>query len=174
MADDIEAIAAALCIPDPYRLPVAARNDPFPVGAHRYGPNFAIVLREGERFLTLVAAKGGRIPDADGPVVAGRSEAPAVRAERHAPAVVGVTAQAKHLPAGRHVPDVNRFVLAGRGEAPAIQTEGDGHNVSVMRKGFEKVAGRRIPQIDVPAGAGRGQQVAVPAERQSADGVARR
>ena len=112
----------------------------------------------------------GRVPDADGPVLAGRGKAPAVRAERHAPAHAGVSAQAEHLPAGRRVPDVHDLVFAGRGEAPAVRAEGDAQNESAMRKRAEQLAGRRIPHVHAAAEAGRGQPPAVRAERQRGDG----
>ena len=91
------------------------------------------MLGEGQGFLALVPPERGRVPDADGPVGAGRGEALAVRAERHAPAPAGVSAQAEHLPAGRRVPDAHRLVFAGRGEAPAVRAEGDALDVSGMR-----------------------------------------
>ena len=68
------------------------------------------------------------------PSGAGRGEAPAVRAERHAPAPAGVSAQAEHLPAGRRVPDAHRLVFAARGEAPAVRAEGDALDVSGMQR----------------------------------------
>ena len=97
----------------------------------------------------------------------------AVRAERHAPAPAGVSAEAEHLPAGRRIPDAHRLVFAARSEAPAVRAEGDALDVSGMQiEGVEQLAGRRIPQLHGPVEAGRGQPLAVRAERQRADGMA--
>ena len=146
----------------------AARSNLLAVGADRHAPDFIVVPGEGQRFLALVILEWRRVPDADGPIRAGRGEPPAVRAERHAPAHVGVSAEAEHLPAGRRVPDVHRLVFAGRGEAPAVRAEGDAQNESAMRQRVEELAGRRIPHVHAAVEAGRGQPPAVRAERQRA------
>src|SRR5262249_59836882 len=103
------------------------------VGTERHAADFMAVLGEGPGFLALVRPERHRIPDADGPVGAGRGEAQAVRAERHAPAPVGVSAQAENLPAGRGVPDAHRLVFAARSKAPAVRAERDALDVSGMQ-----------------------------------------
>src|SRR5262245_33111563 len=104
------------------------------------------VLGEGPGFLAgLVLPEWGPIPDADGPVGASRSEAVAVRAERHAPAPVGVTTQAEYLPTGRRVPDVHRLVFAARSKAPAVRADRHAfHLIAGTQQVAEGFAGRRI------------------------------
>src|SRR4029453_14418601 len=149
----------------------AGRSNLLAIGADRHAPNFIAVLREVQGFLPLVTLERGRVPDADGPVFAGRGKAPAVRAEPHAPARARVSAQAEPPPAGRRVPDAHDLVFASRGEAPAVRAEGDAQNESAMPKPVEKPAGRRIPHAHPAAEAGRGQPLAVRAERQRGDGA---
>src|SRR5262249_39757640 len=138
----------------------------------RHAADFIAVLGEGQGFLAaLVPSEWGPIPDANGPVEAGRSEAVAVRAERHTHAPVGVTTQDEYLPTGRRVPDARRLVFAARSKAPAGGADRNAfHLISGMQQGVEGPAGRRIPKFHGPVVAGRGQPFAVCAERQRANG----
>src|SRR5262249_57161198 len=109
-----------------------------------------IAVLPGQGCLALVSLKRGRIPDADGLILAGRGETPAIRAERQALAPAGVSAEAEYLPAGRRVPDAHGLVFASRGEAPAVRAEGDAQNDSVgMRKPVNEPAGRGFPHVQV-------------------------
>src|SRR6185503_9095552 len=128
---------------------------------------------EGQGSLALVPPERSRVPDADRPIGAGRCEAQAVGAERHAPAPVGVSAQAENLPSGGCVPDTDRLVFAARSQAPALRAECDALDVSGMQvERVEDFAGPRIRQFRGPVEAGRGQQFTVRAERQRGDGLA--
>src|SRR5262245_1177850 len=74
-------------IPDFHAWPVARRGDPPAVGrVDRHVPDFMGVPGEGPGLLALAAPQRGRVPNADGAVLAGRGEAPAVGAERQAAA----------------------------------------------------------------------------------------
>src|SRR5262249_34514204 len=79
-AGEVEARRARLGVQDFHRGvdAVARRSNLLAVGADRHGPNFIAVLREGQGFLPLVPLERGRVPDADGPVLAGRGEPPTV------------------------------------------------------------------------------------------------
>src|SRR5262249_9942102 len=72
--------------PDPHVWAMTGRDNPLTVGAHRHTPDFLVLLGEGEHLLALVPPQRGGVPDADGPVEAGRGEAVAVRAEGDTPA----------------------------------------------------------------------------------------
>src|SRR5262249_59994672 len=114
------------------------------VGAERHAADFLAVLGEGQGFLAgLVLPEWGPIPDANGPVEAGRSEAVAVRAERQTVAPGGVTTQGEDLPTGRRVPDAHRPVLAARSKAPAVSADRNAfHLISGMQQGVEGTPGR--------------------------------
>src|SRR5262249_20928254 len=91
---ELGAHPAGLRVPDFHDLVVARRSNPPAVGAEGHAADFIAVLDEGQGFLAgLVVPEWGPIPDANGPVGAGRSEAVAVRAECHAHAPVGVSTQ---------------------------------------------------------------------------------
>src|SRR5262249_58494506 len=110
----------------------------------------------------LVPAERSPIPDANGLVEAGRSEAVAVRAERQTPALVGVTPQDDYLPTGRRVPDAHRLVCAARSNAPAVPADRNAfHLIFGLQQGVEEFAGRRIRQFHGPFEAGRCQPFAV-------------
>src|SRR5262245_43346023 len=65
-----------LRIPDQHGPAVAGRSNLPAVGAERHAADFIGVLSESEGFLAgLVLPERGPIPDANGPVGAGRSEA---------------------------------------------------------------------------------------------------
>ena len=122
-----------LRVPDLGRHAPAGRNNFLAVGADRHTPDFIAVSREVQGFLAFVFVKRRRVPDADGPILAGRGEPSAVRAERDAPTRAGVSAQPEHLSASRRVPDVYGLVFAGRGNAPTIRAEGDAQNGPLCR-----------------------------------------
>src|SRR5262245_35301863 len=108
MAQEGNALPACRPVPDLYELPIAGRSNPLVVVGpdcrpDRHTPNF-VVLLESQDSPTFVLLQGGRIPDADGPIVARRGEAQAIRAERHATAKVGMPVQTEHFPTGRCIP----------------------------------------------------------------------
>src|SRR5262249_35640205 len=103
----------------------ARGSDPVAIGADRHGPDFTVVLAEGENPLIFVAAPAGRVPEPDGGVRSGGGDPPAVRAERHAPAILGVSAEAEHLPPARRLPEAHHLVFPDRGEAPVVGAEGN-------------------------------------------------
>src|SRR4029079_9642119 len=107
---------------------------------------FFAVLGEAPSFLAaLVLPEWGPIPDANGPVEAGRSEAVAVRAERQTLAPVGVPTQDEYLPTGRRVPDAHGLVFAARSKVPAVPADRNAfHLISGMQQGAEERAGCRI------------------------------
>src|SRR5262249_57137643 len=88
MADEVKRLPAGHCVPDFDVRTVATGNNPPTVGTDREAPDFVAVPVEGGHFLALVSSERGRVPDADGTVVADRGKAPSVRAERRAPAHV--------------------------------------------------------------------------------------
>src|SRR5262249_38042754 len=99
-------------VPDLDGRVVAGGSNPLAVvGAERDAADFMAVPGEGQELRTFIPPERGRIPEADGPVGAGGGEAPAVRAERHAAAPTGMSAQAEHLAAGRRVPEAHRLVF---------------------------------------------------------------
>src|SRR5262245_48431170 len=64
-------------VPDFHDAAVTGRSNLLAVGAERHAPDFIVVL-ERQEFLAVVLPDRGRVPDAYGPVGAGRRKAPAV------------------------------------------------------------------------------------------------
>ena len=50
---------------------LAGRSNPLAMGANRQAPNFVVVLGEVQDFLSLVVRERSRVPEADGPILAG-------------------------------------------------------------------------------------------------------
>src|SRR5262249_27740623 len=144
-------------VPDLHERAVSGRGNSLAVGAEGHAADLLAVLGEGEGFLALVPPERGRIPDADGPIGAGRGEALAVRADRPPRAPAGVPAQAEDPPAGPRVPTVPRLIFPARGETPAVRAEGDALDVSGVWEGVEEPAGRCLPHVHAPVEAGGGQ-----------------
>src|SRR5687767_4755380 len=123
----------------------------------RHAADFVAGLGEGQDFLAWhVPPQRGTIPDADGPVGAGRRETPTVRAERHAGAAFGMSARAEDLPAALRLPDTHRLVFAARSQQPPVRAEGYAFDVSGMQvERAEDLAAGRIRQFHRPVKAGR-------------------
>src|SRR5262249_55930346 len=78
-------------------------------------------------------ASGPRIPDPDS-LLAGRREAAAVGAERHAENGAGMVGQAPNLLAGGRVPDDRGSARAARGEPSARAARGEPSAVGAERQ----------------------------------------
>src|SRR5262249_5106408 len=126
-------------VPD-IQAAVAGRSNLLAVGAERHAPDFIVVL-ERQAFLAIALPDRSRVPDAYGPVAAGRRKAPAVGigAEGQACAYGGMPPQAEHFPAGRRVPNTHRLVFAGGSNEPAVPTEGDAQDVPGMDELADRV-----------------------------------
>ena len=162
------------CVPDPDRAIAAGRGEPAAVGAECDRPDGIDLLMIVEGHPPSIA---GGIPESNGPVLAARSQLPAIRAERDARYFVPMSAQDQvFLPRGE-VPDAHRTILIARGQSLIIGAEDDGVHGTRMQEREEWVlrrrAGssprRRIPNMDAPIDAGRREAVAVGAERQARD-----
>ena len=123
---------------------------------------------------SLVDRQHGRaglhLPDPDRPVVVGRDDPPAVRAERQPTDGVGVSPEEAYGSAARRVPESHDHVIAGRGDPPAVGAVRHGANlVGVSCEGQEFPGGRfrdrrSVPDPDRAVLARRGQPLAVGAE----------
>src|SRR5262249_33630555 len=151
---------AGLGVPDLHERIVPGRGHLPAVRADRQRVHF-VAVGDGQGFLALVRPEGGRVPDPNSLVDAGRGEAVAVRAESHAPAAGRVPAEAEHLPAGLGVPEAHRLILAAGREAPAVRTEDDAIDVAGVQQVVDNLAGRRVAHVHAPAEGGRGQPQAV-------------
>src|SRR5438270_558539 len=105
-------------------------------------------------------------------VFAPRSEAPAVRAERHAIDPTGVAPEGEQLLAGGAVPDLHRPVIAPRCQSLAVRAERHARDTTGMaleRK--QLLAGRAVPDLDRLVPAPRSEALAVRAERHGPNGL---
>src|SRR5262249_36273828 len=127
---ELEDWPSGLCVPDLDRKQLtvlASGGDPLAVGVPGHAEDDTRVAAELEAHLP-----GPRIPDLDrgldGATPAGRSNLPAVGADRHAPNFIVVLPEGQGfltlvtLERGR-VPDADGPVDAGRGKPPAVRAE---------------------------------------------------
>src|SRR5262249_52177529 len=176
VATELGADLARLRVPDLHEPVLTGRNNARAiraVPAKRHAADFIEVLAEGQGFLAaFVPPERGRIPNANGPISAGRRKAMAVWAEHHARAPFGVSLQTEHLASGRRVPGAHGLVFAARRNEPVVWAVGDAFDVTGMQvKDAAEPAGGRIQQCHGPTQARRGEPFAVRAECQRADGV---
>ena len=98
---------------------------------------------EGEQLLA-----GRAVPDLHRLVIAPRSQALAVRAERHAHDPTGMALEGEQLLAGRAVPDLHRLVIARRSQALAVRAERHARDPTGMAlEGEQLLAGRAVPDL---------------------------
>ena len=152
----------------------AGRGETAAIGAECDGPDGVDLLMIVQGHRPPIAAG---IPEPNGPVLAARSQLPAIRAERDARYFVPMSAQDQvFLPRGE-VPDAPPTDPHSPRPIPIIGAEDDGVHGTRMQEREEWVlrrrAGssprRRIPNMDAPIDAGRREAVAVGAERQARD-----
>src|SRR5260370_15186481 len=107
-----------------------------------------------------------QIPDPHAPILAGRSEAAAVRAECQPEDEAGMSGKPVKPFAGPCVPNIDEAIEIARGKAPAVGAERQRADmVTMFAKRMEGPACRRIPDphdaIQVP----RSQELPVRTER---------
>src|SRR5262245_26166731 len=168
MGSELEVELAGGRVPELHPRASTGRDNCLAIWAERHSPHVKFVIREGEHVLALVGSKRGGVPDADGSVCAGRGQTPPVRAECHTPALVSVSSQTEHLPAGC-IPNAHGLVVAGRGEALTFRVEGDAKHLPGMTESVEERGRIRIPKFHGLVVASRGQLLAVGTDRHCAD-----
>src|SRR5262249_37086117 len=147
---------------------VRARRNQLPLGGEGQAPHGVLVLAEGTYFLV-----GLQIPQPYGPVLAGRGQMPAVRAESQLGDRILVPLEAVPHRAVQ-LSDQDAVIIAPGGEVPAIGTERDAVDVSVVRlrpawPAGELLPGPPIPDPDASIHAGGSEIPAVGAVRHAHD-----
>src|SRR5437868_6426000 len=114
---------------------------------------------------------GDRVPDAHGLIVAGRSEALTIRAERYARdwilVLQRVDQRGDHTDGWRRIkpPHLHSLVPTRRGEEPPVGAESHTVDMPFMgRKQNQLLAGGRVPDRNLPIRAARDDPPAVGAE----------
>jgi hypothetical protein len=112
VARDFDDSLTGCRVPHLQKSAVTGGNKLFAVGTDGQAAEFFPVASKSG-FLAFVRLERGGVPNPDGSIQAGGDQALAVWAEGHAPATIGVSAKAEHLPEGRRVPEVQSLVLTG-------------------------------------------------------------
>src|SRR5262249_7358465 len=95
---------------------------------------------------------GRDLPEAHGPVLAGRGQPGPVRAERQAVDPTALTSERVDLPAGRDLPEAHGPVLAGRGQAAPVRAKGHAPDpIGVAAEGEEFRMTKPLEIMPLPA-----------------------
>src|SRR5262249_2273320 len=106
-----------------------------------------------------------RLPELDGPVLAGGGQELPVGTETHAEDGASVSLEGEDFLPAQRVPQLHRSVLASGGEAGAVGVEADAGDCSRMSpEGPDFTTGPGIPQLDPAVLVAAGQVLAVGAE----------
>ena len=136
-------------VPDTYHPIGSPGGDQRSIGMKCHTANLVTGPREHD---VRCAAVAGQVPDAGGPVLAGRGEPGPIGTERDAEDSARVAAQdlARRRPApGRcraraDIPDPDRSILAGRRELAAVAAKGDAGGPAFMTDGRREAACPRV------------------------------